>query len=174
MNVRVRRLCRFLPVLVLTLLSQSSSVSGDEGKSERLPDLTRRSDARDSFYRRACFYLSRYGHDDLDQAIRLLIQVRKMDPGFTPALGVLAEARALRYLWGWDAEGKNLQRTLKEAEEASATGVDLFETHLGHGIALMAAELYTPALKELDRAVAMDPGSFRAHLYRGMAHRNLR
>jgi len=173
-NSRVWRLGHLLPVLLLPLLSQSSLVSGKEGKAELLTDLTRRSEARDPFYRRAIFCLSRYRRDDLDQAIRLLNQVRRIDPDFAPALGVLAEARALRYLWGWDPDPKNLQRTLKEAEKAVATGVDLFETHLGLGVALMATDLYTPAMKELDRAVALDPGSFKAHLYRGMARRSLR
>ncbi len=174
MNFRAWPLGHLLPVLLIPLLSQSSLASGSEGKAEHLPDLTRRSEARDPFYRRAVFYLSRYHRDDLDQAIRLLIQVRRIDPDFTPARGVLAEARALRYLWGWDPDAKNLQRSLKEAEEALATGVDLLETHLGFGIALMAADLYTPAMDELDRAVALDPGSFKAHLYRGMARRSLR
>jgi tetratricopeptide (TPR) repeat protein len=173
-NFRVWPFRHLLPVLLLPLLSWSSLASGSEGKVERLPDLTRRSEARDPFYRRAVFYLGRCHRDDLDQAIRLLNQVRKIDPDFTPARGVLAEALALRYLWGWDPDAKNLQRSLKEAEEASATGVDLFETHLGFGIALMAADLYTPAMEELDRAVALDPTSFKAHLYRGMARRNLR
>jgi tetratricopeptide (TPR) repeat protein len=173
-NSRVRRLGHLLAVLLLTLLSRSSQLPGEETKAAIQPDLSRRSAARDSFYRRASFYLSRYHPDDLDQAIRLLNQVRKMDPDFTPALGVLAEARALRFLWGWDPDARSLQRSLREAEEASAAGKDLLETHLGRGISLMASDRYTPAMEELDRAVALDPSSFKAHLYRGMARRSLR
>ncbi len=129
---------------------------------------------RDLFYRRALDFLDRYRREDLGQAVRLLGQVIELDPRFAPAYGKLAEARALRYLWGWEPSLKGLDQALAGGLQAIKLDPELAEAHLGLGLAWMAADRYTPALAELDRAEALAPDSFKTHLYRGMLLRNLR
>jgi tetratricopeptide (TPR) repeat protein len=119
-------------------------------------------------------YILRYRKDDLGQAVRLFNQILKSSSDFAPAFGGLAEARALRYLWGWDPDPERLKQALERGKRGVELGPGLADTRLGLGLAYMAADRYTPALAELDRAVEIDPGSFRAHLYRGMLLRGLR
>lgn len=139
------------------------------------PDLKDNAAAlREPIYRQAVGYLLRFRKDDLGQAIRLFNQILKTGSDFAPAHGGLAEARALRFLWGWEPDPERLEQALDHGKKGVELGPDLAETHLGLGLAYMAADRYTPALAELDRAVEIDPGSFRAHLYRGMVLRGLR
>ena len=140
-----------------------------------VPDLKDKAVAlREPLYRQAVSYLLRYRKDDLGQAVRLFNQILKTGSDFAPAHGGLAEARALRFLWGWEPDPDRLEQALDHGKKGVELGPDLAETHLGLGLAYMAADRYTPALAELDRAVEIDPGSFRAHLYRGMVLRGLR
>jgi len=129
---------------------------------------------RDPLYQRAVSYLLLFRKDDLGQAVRLFNQVLQASHDFAPAHGGLAEARALRYLWGWEPDPDRLKQAVASGKKGVELGPDLADTHLGLGLAYMASERYTPALQELDRAVQLDPGSFRAHLYRGMILRGLR
>ena len=129
---------------------------------------------REALRQRAVAYLLRYREDDLGQAVRLFNQILKSGNDFAPAYGGLAEARSLRYLWGWEPELGRLKQAVQQGQKGVELGPDLADTHLGLGIALMASDRYTPALAELDRAVSLDPESFRAHLYRGMLLRGLR
>jgi len=139
------------------------------------PDLKDQAAAlREPLYRQAVNYLLRYRKDDLGQAVRLFNQILKTSSDFAPAHGGLAEARALRFLWGWEPDPDRLKQAVNHGKKGVELGPDLADTHLGLGLAYMAADRYTPALAELDRAVEMDPGSFRAHLYRGMVLRGLR
>jgi len=133
-----------------------------------------RSGMRDPFYHRALIYLERYRRDDLGQAIRLLHQVIQIDPTFARAYGVLAEAHALRYLWGWDPDLQGLQKALDQGERGVRLDDKVAETHLGLGLAYLAADRYTPGVAELDRAVSLDADSLRSHVYRGMALRGLK
>jgi tetratricopeptide (TPR) repeat protein len=143
--------------------------------SVAVPDLKNQAAAlREPLYRQAVNYLLRYRRDDLGQAVRLFNQILKTSSDFAPALGGVAEARALRFLWGWEPDPDRLKQALDQGKRGVELGPDLAETHLGLGLAYMAADRYTPALAEMDRAVEMDPGSFRAHLYRGMVLRGLR
>ncbi len=129
---------------------------------------------REPLYRQAVDYILRYRKDDLGQAVRLFNQILKASRDFAPAYGGLAEARALRFLWGWDPDPDRLKQALDQGKKGVELGPDLADTHLGLGLAYMAADRYTPALSELDRAVEIEPGSFRARLYRGMLLRGLR
>ena len=140
-----------------------------------VPDLKDQAAAlREPLYRQAVSYLFRYRKDDLGQAVRLFNQILKTGSEFAPAHGGLAEARALRFLWGWEPDPDRLKQALDHGKKGVELGPDLAETHLGLGLAYMAADRYTPALAEMDRAVEIDPGSFRARLYRGMVLRGLR
>jgi tetratricopeptide (TPR) repeat protein len=129
---------------------------------------------QEPLYHQAVVYLLRFRPDDLGQSVRLFNQILKFDKEFAPAYGGLAEARALRYLWSWDPDPARMKQGLEEGRQGVELAPALAETRLGLGLAYMAAERYTPALAELDRAVSLDAGSFRAHLYRGMVLRGLR
>ncbi len=178
------RLPRIFPGIFLLLFGGGLALSADRLPSApdpetapavALPDLKDQAAAlREPIYRQAVSYLLRYRKDDLGQAVRLFNQILKSSSDFAPAFGGLAEARALRFLWGWEPDPGRLQQALDEGRKGVELGPDLAATHLGLGLALMAADRYTPALEELDRAVEIDPGSFRARLYRGMLLRGLR
>ncbi len=140
-----------------------------------LPDLKdQAAGMRDLLYRQAMNYLLRYHKDDLGQAVRLFNQILKSHRDFAPAYGGLAEARALRYLWGWEPDPDRLKQAVAQGKKGVELGPELSATHLGLGMAYMASEKYTPALSEFERAVELEPESFRAHLYRGMLLRGLR
>jgi tetratricopeptide (TPR) repeat protein len=124
-------------------------------------------------YQRAVEYLERWRRDDIGQAVRLFNQVVKALPQDPRGHAGLAEARAIRYLWGWEPDPAKLQQGLASGKSAVELDPDSAEARQGLGLALMASELYTPALAELSRATALKPGSFRAHLYRGMLLRGL-
>jgi tetratricopeptide (TPR) repeat protein len=129
---------------------------------------------QEPLYHQAVVYLLRFRRDDLGQAVRLFNQILKFNKEFAPAYGGLAEARALRYLWSWEPDPERMKQGLEAGRKGVELAPALAETHLGLGLAYMAAERYTPALASLDRAVSLDAGSFRAHLYRGMVLRGLR
>jgi len=128
----------------------------------------------DIYYRRAVEYLERFRRDDTGQAVRLFNQVVKANPRDPRGHGGLAEARAIRYLWGWEPDPAMLQKGIASGKTAVQLDPNSAEARLGLGLALMAGDQYTPALTELSQATALNPGSFRAHLYRGMLMRGLR
>ena len=162
-----------IALLALPAFGREGPPSSGEDES-LLPEVIKRAAMRDPLYARAVGYLERFRRDDLGQAVRLLRRVIQIDSGFAPAHGTLAEARALRYLWGWDPSPDKLRSALEEGKEAVRLGSDAAEARVGLGLAYMAADRYTPALSEFDRAILLAPGSFRAHLYRGMLLRGLR
>ncbi|MCI0569081.1 MAG: hypothetical protein L0Z52_12980 [Acidobacteria bacterium] len=125
------------------------------------------------YYQRAVEYLERWQRDDLGQAVRLFNQVVKALPLDPRGHAGLAEARAIRYLWGWEPDPAMLQQGLASGKSAVELNPDSAEARQGLGLALMANDQYTPALAELSRATTLNPGSFRAHLYRGMLLRGL-
>ena len=171
----------FLGMLLLiqgaggALLAAAPSSGPETPPAVPAPSLRNQAAAlREPIYQQAVEYILRYRKDDLGQAVRLFNQILKSSSDFAPAFGGLAEARALRYLWGWDPDPERLKQALERGKRGVELGPGLADTHLGLGLAYMAADRYTPALAELDRAVEIDPGSFRAHLYRGMLLRGLR
>jgi len=126
------------------------------------------------YYERAVDYLERFRRDDIGQAVRLFNQVVKVSPRDPRGHAGLAEARAIRYLWGWVPDPAMLQKGIDSGNTAVQLDPESAEARQGLGLALMAGDRYTPALDELSRATALNPGSFRAHLYRGMLLRGLR
>jgi tetratricopeptide (TPR) repeat protein len=129
---------------------------------------------RDTACRRAEEYLLRFRRDDAGQAIRIYGQVLRRFPDFAPAWGGLSEARAMRYLLGWDPDPAELERALREGRTAVEKGPERWEAHLGLGLAHLAAEQTTPALAAMDRALELGPESFRVHLHRGLLMHALR
>ena len=125
------------------------------------------------YYQRAVEYLERWQRDDIGQAVRLFNQVVKALPEDPRGHAGLAEARAIRYLSGWEPDPAMLQQGLASGKTAVELDPDSAEARQGLGLALLASDLYTPALVELSRATQLKPGSFRAHLYRGMLLRGL-
>jgi tetratricopeptide (TPR) repeat protein len=165
----------FLGILLLHPDIPLSQEEPDEGPSAPLPQLQHNAQGmRDSLYQRGVEYLLRYTRDDMGQAVRLFGYILKADKDFAPAYGGLAEARSLRYFWGWEPDPERLKQAMSMGEKGVELGPESADAHLGLGLALMASERYTPALAEMDRAVALAPDSFRAHLYRGMILRGLR
>ena len=126
------------------------------------------------FYRRALDYLERFRKEDLGQAVRLFNQVIKANPENPRGHGGLAEARSIRYLFGWEPDAEVLRKGLASGRRAVELDPDSAEARMGLGLALVASEQYTPALAEMDRAVSLAPESSRAHLYRGIVLRGLR
>jgi len=160
----------FLVALLLARSSSGASFPGDPAV-EPPPSIP---SAEEVFCSRAEVYLERFRKDDLAQAIRLFRQVIKNIPNDPRGEAGLAEARAIQYLQGWDPNPDTLKKGLDAATEAAGTAPDSAPGRLGLELALMASERYTPALSELDRAVALAPGSARAHLYRAMVLRGMR
>jgi len=128
----------------------------------------------DIYFARASEYLERFRKEDIGQAVRLFNRVVKAEAGNPRGHGGLAEARAIRFLQGWEPDPAMLQKGLDSGKRAVELDPSSYLARQGLGIALLASERYTPALQELDKAVELNPASFRAHFYRGMLLRGLR
>lgn len=167
----LRRIALILLAGILACAALSDSRAAPESDASGAVPVTANTDI---YYQRAVEYLERFRRDDIGQAVRLFNQVVKSDPRDPRGHGGLAEARAIRYLWGWEPDPDMLQKGIASGRTAVELDPKSAEAHQGLGLALMAGEQYTPALAELSQATALNPRSFRAHLYRGMLMHGLR
>src|SRR5262245_7961476 len=125
-------------------------------------------------HQRAASYLEQFRREDLGQALRLFGQVARLAPRDPRGHAGVAQARALRFLFGWDPDPEALQAGVRAGKHAVELDPGSAEAKWSLGIALMADNRYTPALAELDRAVSLVPEAFLPHFYRGMVLRGLR
>jgi tetratricopeptide (TPR) repeat protein len=98
------------------------------------------------------------------EAVKILSQLLKEQPGLTQARLPLAEA--LRATQQWTAAEQQLREALKDARLERALQA---EAHEQLGVLLNRAEQYVAAAGELEQAAALNPESASAQLYLGAA-----
>ena len=167
----LRRLPLFLAVAACLQTAAGAGASDEQAKPASEAPVVLNADI---YFSQAVEYLERFRREDIGQAVRLFNQVVKVEADNPRGHAGLAEARAIRFLQGWDPDAAMLEKGVASGKRAVELDPKSFLARQGLGIALLAADRYTPALQELDRAVELNGGSFRAHLYRGMLLRGLR
>ncbi|MCI4355886.1 MAG: AAA family ATPase [Thermoplasmata archaeon] len=102
-------------------------------------------------------------------AITLFEQAIALDPQFALAYCGLAEAQALQGNRGDVPLGPALERAERSVQMALRLDPDLGEAHAAMGPILYNRYRWKEALRELDRAVALEPNNVQAQFWRAVA-----
>jgi serine/threonine-protein kinase len=107
-----------------------------------------------------------------DRAAALYQQALSRDPNFALAAARLAESRMTRHWFISRLTDAELPAVRSIAERAVALAPDLAEAHIALGIFYYLGHLqYDEALRELQRALELQPGNTRALEFSGYVHR---
>ncbi|MCP1335535.1 adenylate/guanylate cyclase domain-containing protein [Futiania mangrovi] len=130
----------------------------------------KRQDNLDAYdlYLRALDYSFRFSPDARAEALRLLDEAIKLDPGYAEAHGVAAFCRQQRYLWG-GRDTADREAALRHADAVARAQTEDATSLAFAAMALSALNgLHDKALAMLERAVELNPNSAVAFIVRAV------
>lgn len=139
--------------------SRAESAPSDDGPARRL--------RAQELVARAGDLVSRLRRETLDQAIELLEEALRLDPGSGAAHAELAHAYDFHAIATTNAA--ELQKAIEHADAAIALDSNHFAGHLWRGYALWRQDRWGEAAPALRRAVELAPGDALAHYFLGLA-----
>ncbi len=139
------------------------------GPTETVVPIQTRDLASYELYLKGRYFRDRRTPDDLRRAVSYFEQAVARDPTYAQAYAGLADARVLLVILGDSPPEEELPRARAAAAQAIRLDSTLAEAHAALGNIREAFDWDTRgADRELERAVALDPGYATAHLYRGI------
>jgi TolB-like protein/Tfp pilus assembly protein PilF len=118
---------------------------------------------------RGYYHLRQLRHEDLLAARSLLQSAIDDDPGLASAYGLLAGTFTQEQAQGWTLDTTHIDRARTLATKGLSIDPNAGVNHAILGIADLMEGKWRPAVKHLDRAIALDPCLTWPHAMRGVA-----